>query len=70
VERVQVAGVTAVAPGDLHACAIIGNGDLRCWGANGNGQLGTGQRSLSGSDTPTGSVTGVLGVTVGLPTPA
>ncbi|MGB2278342.1 MAG: hypothetical protein ACPH5Y_08160, partial [Candidatus Poseidoniaceae archaeon] len=32
----------AVAPGDHHACAILDNGSVKCWGSDENGQLGTG----------------------------
>lgn len=31
-----------VAVGSNHACALLANGTVKCWGANGNGQLGTG----------------------------
>ncbi|MDA8610547.1 putative Ig domain-containing protein, partial [Euryarchaeota archaeon] len=31
-----------------HACAVLDNGDLVCWGANGDGQLGIGNTSTSG----------------------
>jgi alpha-tubulin suppressor-like RCC1 family protein len=34
--------VRALAAGRAHACAILDTGDLRCWGDNGDGQLGTG----------------------------
>jgi alpha-tubulin suppressor-like RCC1 family protein len=33
--------VTAAA-GAAHTCAILNSGSVRCWGANGNGQLGLG----------------------------
>jgi alpha-tubulin suppressor-like RCC1 family protein len=39
-------GVTAIAAGGAHSCAIV-NGSAKCWGFNGNGQLGKG----SGGDT-------------------
>lgn len=32
----------AIAAGDDHACAIVDNGSLRCWGNGANGRLGTG----------------------------
>ena len=32
----------AVVAGQEHTCVILDNGDLKCWGRNGNGQLGYG----------------------------
>jgi alpha-tubulin suppressor-like RCC1 family protein len=36
-----LANVTAISAGGAHACAVLSNGDLRCWGGNTRGQLGT-----------------------------
>lgn len=33
-------GVTQVAAGRNHTCALLGSGQVRCWGFNGDGQLG------------------------------
>jgi hypothetical protein len=44
-------GKTAVqiAAGDNHACAILNDGTLKCWGYNGNGQLGVEDNVARGS---------------------
>jgi len=34
--------VTTAAAGGAHTCAVLNSGIVRCWGANGNGQLGLG----------------------------
>lgn len=42
-------GITAVAVGGRHACAITGAQRLKCWGDNSKGQLGNGSSSNSAS---------------------
>jgi hypothetical protein len=37
---VTLAGVTAVAAGDTHACAALLDGSVQCWGSNVRGELG------------------------------
>jgi alpha-tubulin suppressor-like RCC1 family protein len=34
-------GVTQLAAGDAHTCAMLSNGHARCWGSSDKGQLGT-----------------------------
>ena len=44
----EVAG--KVAAGDMHTCAIIDGGAVRCWGVGSDGQLGFGDASSIGDD--------------------
>ena len=39
---------TQIAVGVNHSCALLDNGDVKCWGANGSGQLGQGHMSTLG----------------------
>lgn len=49
-------GVLAIAAGTNHSCALMADGSVQCWGANGLGQLGDG--TTDPHDTPVG-VTGL-----------
>lgn len=43
---VPLAGVTQVALGSFHTCAITNNAEAYCWGYNSTGQLGNGQTGV------------------------
>jgi alpha-tubulin suppressor-like RCC1 family protein len=59
-------GVTAIASGSVHTCAVDMVGALQCWGYNGSGQLGNNTTvSSSVPVTVTGLATGVTAVTAG-----
>jgi len=45
-------GVTAIGTGEMHTCAVLNTGAVKCWGWNGNGRTGIGT-ALGGSNTPT-----------------
>jgi alpha-tubulin suppressor-like RCC1 family protein len=47
---VGLLGVSRIAAGESHTCAIKANGSAQCWGSNARGQLGTG--NLVGSNAP------------------
>ena len=40
--------VAELAAGDFHTCALLTNGDLRCWGLNTFGELGLGNTNTIG----------------------
>ena len=57
------AGASVTAVGRTHACAIV-DGGARCWGDNGQGQLGNGESSNAANATPIGVLELSSGVSV------
>ena len=61
-------GVSAIAAGASHNCAVTSGGAVQCWGDNGNGQLGIGTTTYSYSDGPVdvhGLASGVRAIAAG-----
>ncbi len=44
------AAAIALTAGDSHTCALMADQSVRCWGANGDGQLGLGNTNTIGDD--------------------
>lgn len=49
----------AISAGGLHTCAILDNGDIRCWGLGASGQLGYGNNNSIGDNELPASVASV-----------
>jgi alpha-tubulin suppressor-like RCC1 family protein len=50
VELGQGVVATALAPGCFHTCVLLDTGQVKCWGANEDGQLGLGDTENRGDD--------------------
>lgn len=60
-------GITAIAPGGYHTCALTAAGGAKCWGSNGRGQVGNND-PLSTPRTPVdvfGLTSGVVAIGAG-----
>lgn len=57
--------VATIAAGDFHACALLGDGTVRCWGGNHMGQLADGTRKANPVPEEIDGVSGVTAIAVG-----
>jgi alpha-tubulin suppressor-like RCC1 family protein len=55
-------GVTALAAGESHTCALLSAGTVECWGEGSNGQLGNGLATSSATPVAVSTLTGVTAI--------
>jgi alpha-tubulin suppressor-like RCC1 family protein len=56
---------TAIARGYDHACALLADETVQCWGNNDHGQLGNGLTTISTTPVPVGGITTATAISVG-----
>lgn len=61
----EVTGVLAVALAAESTCALVGSGQVRCWGANDLGQLGVGDKKQRTKPAPVAGLDGVVELAAG-----
>jgi hypothetical protein len=60
-----LSGVTSVVVGEMHTCALMGDGTVRCWGDNRYGQLGDGTTDTRTTPTTVPNLSHVAEIAAG-----
>lgn len=65
VDTLNLSGAVAIATGIAHTCALLTNGQVKCWGLNSDGQLGNGTLTSSSSPVLVANVNDAVAVVTG-----
>ena len=57
--------IAQIAAGELHTCARLRDGTMRCWGSASQGQIGDGENSGNAVTTPSIALAGASGIAAG-----
>jgi alpha-tubulin suppressor-like RCC1 family protein len=60
------AGVTSIAAGGSHACAVLKDGSVECWGAGAHGALGDGSTADAAAPVPVRDIHTAIAVAAGV----
>src|SRR3989442_9515361 len=60
-----LSGVTALTAGGAHTCALLADSTVRCWGENGEGQLGDGTTLGKPNGIRVTGITGAVAISAG-----
>ena len=61
----NVTNAIAVAGGNDHSCALLSSGGVKCWGGNGDGELGNGTTTDSTTAVSVSSLSDAIEISAG-----